>query len=117
MSWLRLGDLDLFPDRRLTRVQVREDGIALYRRGRTVRAVADGCLHMGASLSEGSCDGVAITCPEHAWRYHLVTGSRIDRPGSPLRTHDVRIVDGAVELWDPIAPRLSGPFSAASWSP
>ena len=38
-------------------------------------AINDLCPHMGASLASGHVEDHAVTCPWHAWRFDLTTGS------------------------------------------
>lgn len=72
------------------------------------RAVADSCLHKGASLEGGVCRQGVVTCPSHWWRYDLRDGGLQGSPGVHLATFPCRIVDGIIEvaLPDP-TPSLS----------
>ncbi|MFM9049191.1 MAG: Rieske (2Fe-2S) protein, partial [Actinomycetota bacterium] len=68
------------------------------------RAVADSCLHKGASLEGGVCKQGVITCPSHWWRYDLRDGALQGSPGVHLATFPCRVVDGTIEVDLPPAP-------------
>ena len=76
--------------------------IAIFNTGAGLYAVDNDCLHMGGPLCQGTLDGTVVTCPWHAWQYDLVTGQRVDRRGSPTRTHPVTVRDGWIMLGDPM---------------
>ena len=62
-------------------------------------AVDDTCTHQDASLSDGWLEGCEIECPLHASRFDLRTGA-VDAPPAklPVRTHEVVIVDGMINV-------------------
>ena len=64
-----------------------------------VFAVDDTCTHQDASLADGWLEGCEIECPLHASRFDLRTGA-VDAPPAklPIRTHEVVIVDGVVNV-------------------
>lgn len=70
-------------------------------------AVADACLHKGASLEGGVCHDGVITCPSHWWRYDLRDGSLQGTPGAGLTVYPARVRDDVIEvqLPEPSAPR------------
>jgi len=71
-------------------------------------AVADACLHKGASLEGGVCKGGVVTCPSHWWRYDLRDGALQGSPGEFLASYPCRVVDGVVEVQMPDqSPTLS----------
>lgn len=71
-------------------------------------AVADRCLHKGASLAGGVVHGTVITCPSHWWRYDLCTGVRQGQPDQALATFPCRVNDdGTVDVGLPSTPAPS----------
>jgi 3-phenylpropionate/trans-cinnamate dioxygenase ferredoxin subunit len=64
-----------------------------------VFAVDDTCTHQDASLADGWLEGCEIECPLHASRFDLRTGA-VDAPPAklPVRTHEVVIVDGVINV-------------------
>lgn len=69
------------------------------------------CPHLGGRLSKGSLEGTTITCHLHHSQFDLATGrvlrwtdwkgavltvAELARHPRPLRTYDVKVVDGTV---------------------
>ena len=97
-EWIRLAPVTALPPGQAVRVNVDDLCLALFHVGDRFYAVDDACLHMVGPLSEGRvCDGV-VTCPWHAWRYELASGTRVDRPGAPTRIYPVEIHEGWLML-------------------
>lgn len=104
--------LDSIPTEGGLRLDVGEDGIALFRRGDRIFAVGDSCTHMGASLSEGYLDGDCVVCPWHGWVFQLEDGLSVFELGEGLPVYPVRIegdrviveVDTPAETGTPDAP-------------
>jgi 3-phenylpropionate/trans-cinnamate dioxygenase ferredoxin subunit len=64
-----------------------------------VFAIDDTCTHQDASLADGWVEGCEVECPLHASRFDLRTGA-VDAPPAklPVRTHEVVIVDGVINV-------------------
>ncbi len=58
-----------------------------------VSVLEDRCIHRGAKLSEGKCDGELLRCPYHGWSYDA-TGAVIDVPSEGPRSPEL---DAAVK--------------------
>ena len=70
---------------------------AVFRIGGCIYVTQDACTHGPGTLAEGYVDGEEIECPFHQGRFHVPSGSPIAPPCTiPLRTWDVRIIDGQV---------------------
>jgi nitrite reductase/ring-hydroxylating ferredoxin subunit len=95
--WLRLGRLADLPSPAVVRVRVDHHELALCRRGDELHLVDGTCPHQAGPLAEGTVAGATLRCPLHGWLYDLHTGARVDRPGAPIATHDVRTSGGWVE--------------------
>jgi 3-phenylpropionate/trans-cinnamate dioxygenase ferredoxin subunit len=64
-----------------------------------VYAIDDTCSHQDASLADGWLDGCQVECPLHSSKFDLRTGA-VDAPPArrPVRTHEVRVTDGMIEV-------------------
>ena len=87
------------PETTLTRVDVGEDPVLLFRSGDSLFAIAQRCTHAGMPLDKAKVASGILTCPAHGSQFRLEDG-RVVRPPAqrPLATYDVREVDGRVEL-------------------
>ena len=70
--------------------------VAVFRTPGGLVAVSDACLHMGASLADGTLDGHEIECSWHGWRYDVTTGHTTYDPEERLTRYPVQVVDGAI---------------------
>ena len=78
-SWHRVGARADIETRRIRRVQVGSQWVALHVWNGVVRAIGDECPHRGGTLSIGTVkDDGYVECPEHGWEFHLVTGKGRD---------------------------------------
>ena len=55
-------------------VNAEDRRIALFNVGGTCHAIDDTCTHRGGPLSEGTIDGVVVTCPWHGARFCVRDG-------------------------------------------
>lgn len=97
-GWARLGPVSRLPVGSAAAVEVDGEEIAVFHTEAGLFAVDNDCLHMAAPLSRGGVLDHVVTCPWHGWRYDLRDGRRVDRRGSPTRTHDVEVRDGVLFL-------------------
>jgi nitrite reductase (NADH) small subunit/3-phenylpropionate/trans-cinnamate dioxygenase ferredoxin subunit len=63
-------------------------------------AIYDTCPHMGASLAAGYVEKGGVTCPWHAWRFCVTSGTWLDNPSSALRqeTFETRVVGEEIQV-------------------
>ena len=68
-------------------------------------AIYDTCPHMGASLATGYVENGGVTCPWHAWRFCVTTGTWLDNPKSSLHQEvfETRVVGDEVQVKVPDA--------------
>jgi 3-phenylpropionate/trans-cinnamate dioxygenase ferredoxin component len=60
-------------------------------------AFDDICTHLGCSLSQGSLEGIFITCPCHGSVFRVTDGKAVGGPAEmDVETHPLEIVDGEV---------------------
>lgn len=67
-------------------------------------AVIDRCTHQASQLSPGRIRRGAIMCPLHGARFEVDTGRCIGGAYPDLRTFDLRIEDGVIEVAVPDEP-------------
>ncbi len=66
------------------------DAIAVFYLKGKFYAIEDTCTHAQASLSEGSVEGLVVTCPRHGAKFDLITGETLSLPAVfPVRTYPV----------------------------
>jgi nitrite reductase (NADH) small subunit len=64
-------------------------------------AIDDVCPHMGASLSGGYVENGTVTCPWHAWRFHLNDGAWADYLKIKIGCYAVRVVGDEIQVQVP----------------
>ena len=96
---LEVGPLSAIPPGEGVRVDAAPPIAVFHTDDGAVYAVDDTCTHQDASLADGWLEGCDIECPLHASRFNLRTGE-VDAPPAklPVRTHEVVIVDGVINV-------------------
>ena len=80
-------------------VKVEGRHLALFRLADGFHALDNLCLHHAGPLCEGEIDAHdEVTCPWHGWSYEIRTGRLVQDPKVGVSRHDVRIVDGDVQV-------------------
>jgi len=95
-----IGAVDDIPEGKGRAFQAGARTIAVFRAKGKFHAMADRCLHRGASISQGEIveDGALVRCPLHNWAFELTTGEhRLDRR-ERQRCFPVRIENGQIIL-------------------
>ena len=66
--------------------------VAVFRANGKFYAVANKCLHRGASMCDGAIadGGTTVRCPWHNWTFDLATGRNMLDPKETIRTYRVR---------------------------
>jgi toluene monooxygenase system ferredoxin subunit len=70
--------------------------VLVVRLGDEVHAYEDRCAHLGVALSEGTLDGMVLTCSAHHWQYDVATGRGINPATACLVRFPVTIEHGVV---------------------
>lgn len=88
-----LGKIDDIPEGRGRAFQAGGRAIAVFRVNGKVYAIANRCVHKGASMCDGSLSesGTRVRCPWHNWTFDLATGQHCLDETEKLRTYSVRI--------------------------
>ena len=107
-DWQSVCSLGEIPPGALHEVAVGNQLVLLVRREEGVRAFQGLCPHNFAPLSGGQLDGDGwLTCPRHLARFHTDDGRCGAGWALPaLKRYAVRIVDGDVQLRNPLAPEV-----------
>lgn len=80
-------------------VKVEGRHVALFRLDDGFHALDNLCLHHAGPLCEGPIDANdEVTCPWHGWSYEIRTGVLVQDPTLRVSRHDVRVVDGSVQI-------------------
>lgn len=75
MSWHKVAKTsDIEPGKAQT-LEIGGKQIALFNLGQSFHAIANRCAHRGGPLAEGHTEGDVVTCPWHAWEFHVKTGN------------------------------------------
>ena len=65
--------------------------LALFNVEGTLYALDNACPHRGGPLGEGDMEGRFVTCPWHAWRWDVTTGSNANNPAVKTACYPVRV--------------------------
>jgi nitrite reductase/ring-hydroxylating ferredoxin subunit len=99
----RVEDL---PPGTVTTVYAGDEPLALARVGDEFYATQHACLHLHGPLGEGKLEDHVLTCPWHGWQYDVRTGENEFDRALQLRTFEVRVEDGNVQVAaEPPTPR------------
>ena len=82
MTEYLLGSIDEFPEGKGRAFTAGARTVAVFRSNGKVYAIANRCVHKGASLCEGALgeNGKVVRCPWHNWSFDLETGEQcLDR--------------------------------------
>jgi nitrite reductase (NADH) small subunit len=79
-------------------VRVGEEVIAVAHCEGGFYATQGACIHLQGPLGEGWLDGCVLTCPWHGYQYDVRTGENEFDLAIKLRTYDVRVQDGEVQV-------------------
>ena len=80
-------------------VKVEGRHVALFRLQDGFHALDNLCLHHAGPLCEGTIDARdEVTCPWHGWSYEIRTGTLVQDPRVGVSRHEVRVVDGDVQV-------------------
>ena len=86
-------------------VEIDGEGWLVCRDPRGVHVVQEMCPHKNESMRYGVVVGTKITCPHHQWAFDVATGRcSTRRRCPPLRTLEVRVVEGRVLVRRPARP-------------
>jgi len=73
-EFIEVSKIDELKDGTMKAVNVAEREIILAKVGDKYYAANNRCPHMGGRLSDGSLDGMTVTCPRHGAQFDLSDG-------------------------------------------
>jgi nitrite reductase (NADH) small subunit len=93
MAEYLLGTVDQFQEGKGRAFRAGGRTIAVFRSKGSFYAIANRCIHKGASMCEGELtqDGVSIRCPWHNWPFDLRSGRNALDPSETIRTYNLKI--------------------------
>ena len=74
-EFVTVATLEQIPEGKSLAVPLNGRMVAVFHQQGKFYAIDDFCPHMGASLAGGYVEDETVTCPWHAWRFDLTTGS------------------------------------------
>jgi nitrite reductase (NADH) small subunit len=95
-----LGKIEDFPEGKGRAFKAGTRTIAVFRSNGKIYALANKCIHKGASLCDGTLSngGKVVRCPWHNWPFDLATGQHCLDRTEKLRTYDVKVQGDQVIL-------------------
>ncbi|MBX6342736.1 MAG: non-heme iron oxygenase ferredoxin subunit [Thermomicrobiaceae bacterium] len=103
-GYVRAAAVDEVAEEQLLGFEVDGDPRIMTRLEGEIYALDGICTHEYAELVEGEVEDGAVWCPLHGSGFDIRTGAVRNLPAvQPLRTYDVRVVDG--DVYVSIGPR------------
>jgi nitrite reductase/ring-hydroxylating ferredoxin subunit len=95
MKQYLLGTLADFPEGKGRAFKAGTRTVAVFRSNGRLYALANRCIHKGASLCDGELGdrGKVVRCPWHNWSFDIETGENCLDRSEKVRTYEVK-VDG-----------------------
>jgi len=97
-GFVTVARVDDVPPGSVRTVRARDEEIALAHVDGEFYATQHACLHLHGPLGEGRVEDHVLTCPWHGWQYDLRTGEHEFDRAIQLRTYEVRVEDGKVQV-------------------
>jgi nitrite reductase (NADH) small subunit len=98
VPFVSVAKVDDVPPGTVKQVSAGEEDIALANVGDSFCAVQGHCLHLEGPLGHGKLEGRTLTCPWHGWQYDACTGLNEFDHAIQLRTYEVRVEDGEIQV-------------------
>jgi nitrite reductase/ring-hydroxylating ferredoxin subunit len=95
-EFVEVASLDQVPPGSGRTFSVGDKQVAVFNIDGAVYAMADGCLHHGASLGSGKLKGKFVTCRAHGWRYDVTTGCTMHVPGYGVDKYEAKVTEGKI---------------------
>ena len=79
-------------------VSAGKDEIALFNYKGNYFAINNKCLHNGSSLGEGRIEEGILICPDHEWRFDLISGQCPQNPEMKAKIYPVKVGKGRIKI-------------------
>jgi nitrite reductase/ring-hydroxylating ferredoxin subunit len=98
VAFVTVARVEDVPPGTVKHVRAGEEEIALAHIGDRYYATQGLCLHLQGPLGEGHLEGSVLSCPWHGWQYDVRTGLNEFDHAIQLRTYEVRVEDGEIQV-------------------
>lgn len=98
MGFVTVARVEEVPPGTVVHVSAGDEQIALAHVEGGFYATEGLCLHLKGPLGEGHLDGSVLSCPWHGWQYDVRTGLNEFDHAIKLRTFEVRVEDGEIQI-------------------
>jgi nitrite reductase/ring-hydroxylating ferredoxin subunit len=98
MAFVTVARVEDVPPGTVAHVRAGEEEIAVANVGNEFFATQGHCLHLKGPLGRGELAGTVLTCPWHGWQYDVRTGLNEFDHAIQLRTYEVRVEDGEIQI-------------------
>jgi nitrite reductase/ring-hydroxylating ferredoxin subunit len=98
MTFVTVARVEDVPPGTIAHVRAGEDEIAVANVDNEFFATQGHCLHLQGPLGKGHLEGAVLTCPWHGWQYDVRTGLNEFDHAIELRTYEVRVEDGEIQV-------------------
>jgi nitrite reductase (NADH) small subunit len=98
MPFVTVARVEDVPPGTVAHVRAGEEEIALANVGNEFFATQGHCLHLEGPLGKGELEEAVLTCPWHGWQYDVRTGLNEFDHAIELRTYEVRVEDGEIQV-------------------
>ena len=98
MAFVTVARVEDVPPGTVTHVRAGEEEIAVANVDNEFFATQGHCLHLEGPLGHGELHGPVLSCPWHGWQYDVRTGLNEFDHAIQLRTYDVRVADGEIQV-------------------
>lgn len=95
--FVKIGHVIDFPEGKGRIVIAARKPVAVFKVNGEIYAVNNICPHMGGPIGGGELKETIVSCPYHAMRFDVRTGSSTDAFGHSLQTYSVKVEDN--EVW------------------
>ncbi len=100
-DWIDVAAASDFPANSFRTLLLHNTPVAVFNVAGAYYAIEDCCSHEAETLSNGTVDGLEITCPLHLARFSLSTGAALAPPAyEAIATFPVRVAGGMVQIRD-----------------
>ena len=93
MKQYLLGSITEFPEGKGRAFKAGTRTVAVFRSNGRFYALANRCIHKGASLCDGALseNGKVVRCPWHNWSFDIETGEHCLDRAEKIRTYEVKL--------------------------